>query len=376
MRVMHVSLADHQRRYVLLDEEGHLVEPVVRYLKHLDRRGYARNTLAAYATALKWYWEYLTEAGLDWRTPGLDSLAEFINWLRLPFASDKVRSHAPVTQARSNATINDYLTALTGFYDYMWRVKEVAFDLGQETTVYLPDRVRGFKGFLAGIADERPVAKHILKQQESKRERPPTITREQVQQLRAACENQRDHLLVGLLYETAIRIGEALALWVEDLDMADLQIHIRDRGPLENRAEIKTPDAERSLPISEALMHELVAYVAVAHTVEVQTNHLFLKAQGQHAGRPLEYADVNSLFRRLRRKTGIDVTPHILRHTALTALAEEGWAPELIQARAGHASFQYTYQTYIHPSKKRMREEWERIESIVGSLSTTSQEKE
>lgn len=56
-------------------------------------------------------------------------------------------------------------------------------------------------------------------------------------------------------------------------------------------------------------------------------------------------------------------TPHLLRHTMLTFLAELGWQPELLQERAGHASFQQTYQTYVHPSPQALREAWEKIQS-------------
>jgi integrase/recombinase XerD len=114
--------------------------------------------------------------------------------------------------------------------------------------------------------------------------------------------------------------------------------------------------------VSSDLIDEIVAYVGKAHTVEVETNHLFIKLQGSRSGQAFTYADVDSLFRRLRRKTGIAVTPHVLRHTMLTTLAELGWQPELLQERAGHASFQQTYQTYVHPSPQALREAWEKTQ--------------
>lgn len=38
------------------------------------------------------------------------------------------------------------------------------------------------------------------------------------------------------------------------------------------------------------------------------------------------------------------MTPHTLRHSMLTLLAELGWQPEPLQERAGPALFQQTYQ--------------------------------
>ena len=181
-----------------------------------------------------------------------------------------------------------------------------------------------------------------------------------------ACSNRRDRLLIWLLYESAARIGELLALFVEDVDVAENQIHICDRGELENEAEIKTIHAPRTIDVSSDLIDEIVAYVGRAHTVDVETNHLFLKLSGKRAQQAMTYEDVDLLFRRLRQQTGIDfVTPHVLRHTMLTMLAEMGWPPELLQVRAGHASFQQTYQTYVHPSQEALRRAWEQTQEQI-----------
>jgi integrase/recombinase XerD len=365
MHVVEIETQDHQRRYVVIDDEGGLVEPVVRYLKYLDHVGAARNTLRSYATALRLYWQYLVQQGLDWQQVALDHLAQFVVWLKLPSGSLKVLPAHPVPQARSNRTINHILMVVRGFYDYHWRMQDTPTNIKDKTTTYLPARARRYKSFLHHITKGSPVTKNILRQKEEKQHQPKTLTKDQVQQLLDACTNQRDRLLVRLLYESAVRVGEALALWVEDIDMAENRLHVRDRGELENGAEIKTIHAPRSIDVSSDLIDEIVAYVGRAHTAAVQTNHLFIKLHGSHAGQPLTYPDVDGLFRRLRGKTGLVVTPHRLRHTMLTRLAELGWQPELLRERAGHASFQQTYQTYVHPSQDALRRAWEQTQEQV-----------
>src|SRR5579875_32171 len=366
MRVVEVLTQEHLQRYVVIDETGTLVEPIAHYLKYLDRIGSARHTLRSYATMLRLYWEFLMREQLDWQQVTLDDLSRFVLWLKLPTKSLKVLPAHPVPQARSNRTINHALSVLTGFYDYHWRMETISFNMKDKTTTYLPARTRRYKSFLHHLTKGSPVAKHILKQKEEKRQHPKIITRDQVQMLLDACTNQRDRLLVWLLYESAMRIGEALALFVEDVDVAENRIHVRDRGPLENGAEIKTVHSPRPIDLSNELIDEIVAYVGKVHTAEIETDHLFLKSRGKRSGQSLTYADVDSLFRRLRRKTGIHyVTPHILRHTMLTQLAELGWAPELLQVRAGHASFQQTYDIYIHPSLAALRVAWEKTKDQV-----------
>ncbi len=370
MRVVEIETQNHQVRYVVVDEDGRLIGPLVHYLKYLDRLGSARNTLRSYAAALRLYWEFLSQEHLDWQHMTLDDLSRFVLWLKLPSGSLKVLPAHPVEQARSNRTINHTLTVVRGFYEYQWRMDEISTNVKEKTTTTLPGRFRRYKGFLHHITKGSPIAKNMLRQKEEKRQRPKTITKDQVQQLLNACVNTRDRLLVRLLFESAMRVGEALSLFVEDVDVAENRIHIRDRGELSNGAEIKTIHAPRCIDVSSDLIDEIVAYVGRAHTAEVQTNHLFIKLHGQYACQALTYADVDSLFRRLRQKTGLDVTPHVLRHTMLTMLAELGWQPELLQERAGHASFQQTYQMYVHPSREALRAAWEHTQEQVGLFSS------
>jgi integrase/recombinase XerD len=365
MRVIEVHTSGGDRRYVLVDDEGELVIPAVRYLKHLDQRGYARNTLRSYAHMLKLYFEYVKQRGLDYRNPTLDDIGVFVHWLKLPSGSLKVLPAQSAEQARSNRTINLALTVVTGLYDYLWRVDDVSDRLADRTTVYSPAQASRYKSFLYHIAAQQPVAKKLFKQKEPKKGRPKTISKEQVRQLMDACANQRDRLLLWLLYESAIRVGELLALWVEDIDVATCQLSIHDRGPLANDAEIKTTSSERKVEVSEELINAMISYIGIAHTFEVETNHLFLKLRGANKGQPMTYDEVNSLFRRLKGKTGLDVTPHILRHSSLTALAQAKWRPELLQERAGHASFQHTYQMYVHVSEDELHDEWVKTQQAV-----------
>ena len=118
-------------------------------------------------------------------------------------------------------------------------------------------------------------------------------------------------------FETGMRIGEALALWLEDFDISGKKIHICDRGELENLAEIKTVESPRILDCTNELMDLFTEYVSTYHDADVETNHVLLKIRGDHKGTAMEYEDVDNLFRALRKKTGVYVTPHMFRHTSL-----------------------------------------------------------
>ncbi len=284
-------------------------------------------------------------------------------WLKNPYRSLKVLPVQPVAQARSNRTINLIITAVSGFYDYLWRQDDLAADLNEKTRAYLPARSRSYKSFLHHLAKGQLVEKNLLKQQTPRRGQPKTLSKEQIEALVTACDTIRDQLLLTLLYESSLRIGESLALWIEDVNVDGRKIHVRDRGPLSNDAEIKTPASCRSVDISENLINQILDYLVIVHTDNVETNHLFIKLRGVNAGQPLSYADVNALFQRLKHKTGIDAHAHLLRHSSLSNLAKNGYRPEALRERAGHAQFQYTYQLYVHLTDEEMRQEWERTET-------------
>ena len=116
------------------------------------------------------------------------------------------------------------------------------------------------------------------------------------------------------------------------------------------------------MDVSPDLINLFFDYVAEFHTEEVDTNHVFIKLSGENRYQPMEYQDIASLFRRLKTKTGIDATPHVLRHSSLTELRRAGWKPEHLQKRAGHAQVQTTMQTYMHPSDEDLRKDWEKAE--------------
>jgi len=61
MQVQEIVTQHHQKRYVVVDDSGNLVVPVVRYLKYLDAIGRARNTLRSYAQGLSLYFTYLAQ---------------------------------------------------------------------------------------------------------------------------------------------------------------------------------------------------------------------------------------------------------------------------------------------------------------------------
>ena len=310
------------------------------------------------------YFEYLEQRKLDFQNVTIDDLAHFVKWLQNPLQSVKIIPIKSKHSLRSESTINTIVNTLLTFYDYVLRHEEYSNDISErlKKSVILPNSK--FKGFLYGIAyQNKTIASNILKLKVPKK-RPKILKKEDIEKILKSCNNCRDRFLICLLYETGMRIGEILSLWLEDIDINEKTIDLKDRGNLENNAEIKTVASPRKIDISQDIADMFMEYVDKYHTNEVETNHVFIKISGINRNKAMDYIDVNNVFRKIQKKTGIYVTPHIYRHTSITALRLAGWEPEYLRVRAGHKNIYTTLNTYIHLSDEEISNQFNKTKSI------------
>ncbi|EPY2296304.1 tyrosine-type recombinase/integrase [Clostridium sporogenes] len=362
MEVIRVKKEDGKERYFVADDLGLPIEPILKFIRFKDNTNYARNTLRMYCQHLKLYFEYLQQRKIDFQDITIDDLALFVNWLQNPYESLKVIPSQHIESARSPRTINIIINTVLAFYDYILRHEEYSNNISDRLKKFVSTPSRKFKGFLYGIAHEqKKVTSNILKLKVPK-SKTKTLNKKEIEMLVRACNNLRDRFLLSLLYETGVRIGEALSLWIEDFDISDMIIDLKDRGQLENNAEIKTVSSPRRIDTSQNLTDMFMEYIAEYHTEDVETNHIFIKISGRNKNKAMDYVDVDNLFRALEKKTNIYITPHMFRHSSLTLLRMAGWQPELLRIRAGHKNIYTTMNTYIHPSDKEIMEEFNRTQ--------------
>lgn len=362
MEVVRVKTEDRKERYFVANDLGLPIEPILKFIRFKDNTNYARNTLRMYCQHLKLYFEYLEQREINFQDVTIDDLALFVNWLQNPYKSLKVIPTYKVETARSPRTVNIIVNTVLAFYDYILRHEEYSNNISDRLKKFVSTPSRNFKGFLYGIAHEnKKVTSNILKLKVPKT-KPKTLSKEEIGTLIRTCNNPRDKFLLTLLYETGMRIGEALSLWIEDFDISDMIIDLKDRGELENNAEIKTVSSPRRIDISQNLADMFMEYIAEYHTEDVETNHIFIKISGENKYKAMTYIDVDNLFRMLNKKAGIYVTPHMFRHSSLTVLRMAGWQPELLRIRAGHKNIYTTMNTYIHPSDEEISREFDKTQ--------------
>jgi site-specific recombinase XerD len=150
----------------------------------------------------------------------------------------------------------------------------------------------------------------------------------------------RDAALLELLYGSGLRVAEAAALDVDNLDLGREQVRVWGKG-----------GKERIVPLSAPTVDALRRWLADGRG-ELATDAspaaaVFLNQRG----RRLTPRDARRV---LDRRAAAPTHPHALRHTFATHLLDGGADLRVVQELLGHADLATT-QRYTHVSKERLR---------------------
>jgi integrase len=152
-----------------------------------------------------------------------------------------------------------------------------------------------------------------------------------------------------LTYDRAgLRLGEGLALQIEDVRPASSRLNIR-QAINERSGQLESPKhGPRLVELSPTLAAILQAHIAGLKRAALATGTpLAPWLFPSRAASPLEARNVRRALARCAEKAGLGhVTPHDLRHTFGSTLAARGESPQYVQQQMGHASVQITIDTY------------------------------
>lgn len=288
-----------------------------RYVDHVRaERGLATNTVEAYRRDLGLYATYLTDHGLtDPRTVTTGDVEAFVAWLR-GRTSTSGRAYAPSSVAR------------------------------------IVVAVRGFHRFLAreGLTEEDVAAG--VGTPSSRRPLPNALSLAEVERLIAAPVGvgplpRRDRALLELLYGAGLRISEAVALDLDDLDPVDRLVRVRGKG-----------DKERVVPYGDLASQAIDGWLVGGRaTTGARVPALFVNARGGRLTRQGAWKIVTGHADRVGLSDR--VSPHTLRHSFATHLVDGGADVRAVQELLGHASVTTT-QIYTLVSRTALREVYER----------------
>jgi integrase/recombinase XerD len=138
----------------------------------------------------------------------------------------------------------------------------------------------------------------------------------------------RDRLLFLLLYTTGMRISEALAIEVDDLDLSRDDEHVTVLGKGGRRRTVLLDDST------------LVALLRRYLKMRGYRHGSLFRAEKNYVGGPLRYASAQELWTKYREKAQVTATIHQLRHAHASELVNAGVSLETIRRRLGHANTQ------------------------------------
>lgn len=155
----------------------------------------------------------------------------------------------------------------------------------------------------------------------------------------------RNFTLFSLIYALGLRLGEAIAINVTDIDFTNGIVHIYGKGRRERDVPLTKPVLKLLKIWLEARCRMLNAFAEKA---------FFLSKKGNR----LSPRTAEDNFQKIVKRSGpfsIDhVTPHTLRHAFASHAVDGNCDMLVLKTILGHASLKTT-ELYIHPSIKTLR---------------------
>ena len=268
-------------------------------------------------------------------------------------------------------TVRAYLTDVAGLLEHAgrmgrrldeidlrtlrsWLAQQRVTGRSRTTLARRATAVRVFTAWLARTGRVRTDVGANLRSPKAHQTLPPVLRQDEALELIAAAARLaddgspvglRDTAMLELLYATGVRVGELVALDVDDLDRGRNVVRVFGKGR-----------KERTVPFGAPAAHAVDAWLARGRAQLVAPGAgpaLFLGARGARID---QRAVRTVVHRRIAEVPGApDIGPHGLRHTAATHLLEGGADLRSVQELLGHASLATT-QLYTHVSTDRLRQ--------------------
>lgn len=164
------------------------------------------------------------------------------------------------------------------------------------------------------------------------------LTKDQARQLVDACDTAHIKLFLILGLATGARAGAILDLAWSRVDFAQGTIDYRSAGRVQtNKRRTVVPMNARSRSALEE------AYSGRLSDSVIEWN-----------GKPV--GSVKKAIQRLSQRTGIDFSPHVLRHSCAVWMAQDNVPMQMISQYLGHTSLRMTESTYARYSPAFMRD--------------------
>lgn len=167
-----------------------------------------------------------------------------------------------------------------------------------------------------------------------------SLTLEELEMLRVACDTERDHALVEFFYSTGCRLEEAINVNKQDINWSDGSLHVIGKG-----------DKERIVYLNAKSKVHIWRYF---NSRKDKNDALFVGSKEPY--KRLGARAIEKAFNSLGKRAGITnpVYPHLLRHTTATNMLNAGANLMEVQRYLGHDS-PATTQIYAQLDNESVR---------------------
>ena len=246
-------------------------------------------------------------------------------------------------EGKEHSTIKTYRGHLRRFFRYYSKVKPKDI-LAEQIKHYLNFQLeeRNVADNTYGqilnslVAFYRRTAKQAVKvdnlpRPKKRRKLPNVMSKEEVQKVIASIQNEKQRMIVSLMYSSGLRVGEVVKVKVGDLNFDKKRLFVKaGKG-----------DKDRYTFLPKKTISLLRSYIS---TYQVD-DWLFEGQNGGHYSVKSVQQIVKTAVGRSRVKRRI--TPHSFRHAFTTHLHDFGYSVEQIRIWLGHAHLSTT-QGYLH----------------------------
>jgi integrase/recombinase XerD len=235
-----------------------------------------------------------------------------------------IRNMSPLTQKSYVRAVKNFSKhfgkspdKLTFEHVREYQLSLVSRGLGVQATNQIMCALRFFYGTTlgrAGVSEHIPLGRRPDAL-------PPVLARDEVERFLKSVGDLEFRTAFVTIYATGLRVSEAVALTIKDIDSARMVIHIRSGKGRK----------DRYVMLSEQLLGILRAYWRCA-----RPQHFLFP--GPNPARPVTVRSLQRACRLAAETAGLDktVTVHTLRHSFATHLLEQGVDIRVIQDLLGH----------------------------------------
>ena len=190
------------------------------------------------------------------------------------------------------------------------------------------------------------------------------------------------HRIIYVLAYTGLRVGELCALMPGDIDHVNAQIRITktlyDRQGIQ-KYKLLTPKTKRPRKVDvpksvlkvldEQLKERKLYMMSRMNEFYMEKEFIFINTY-ELPGYPIGAKTIREQMSECLRRAGLpqQFTPHSLRHTYTSLMAEAGADLEYIQRQLGHVKDRMTRTVYLHITESKRKTEMEKFEAFMRGL--------